>query len=923
MKVCNKCGACFEDAYDLCSFDGGALDAPFEGKRVLGDRYLLEQRVAEGAMGVVFRATHLQVGSTVAVKLMRPQRDGLRIGMQRFWREAQILGQIKHPNAVLVIDFGVEERAPSPFPYLVTEFLRGQPLSDVLQAHGRMTLAEAAQVVGPLCEAVEEAHEAGVIHRDIKPSNVFLERLRDDSEVVKVLDFGIAKFVELDAELLERKRKERAEWAMAYAPDERDLLDEVAAVRANEAPTAPARLRSLASAEGEAASEGTITEAGFMIGTIPYMAPEQMTGEEVSRRTDVYAVATLLFRLLAGRLPYEGTDDEIIAGKVSGDVPSLRELGVEVPASLDEVVVHALALEPNDRPARVLELADALTQAMRLEEEREPDARELAVRLGAAAAAFTPLVVAMEAFAQTEGDADAYANARDRILSLLSPLAEAAQQADRLPTRLDADEREPLARLSDDLAGAADRAGAALRQSATLHGEAKERADYLRALFGRLQASTTLLCAELDDRVEETSAPPPAPAASVFDDTSLDDTDLGELVRPLLSGDELISSEAFDELLSGHAGLVIDHLRREPEPTTDDLVRGLWRFADALLLRELYPVRGHQTVRLLPALRRYKGDAATPFRDLAALFARPAEGEAALDDSALDAELGRASAADRPILLRALLVHPVERARQRALRDLRPADVWQAVAFAQTPIDVLRAIFERVAERAGDEYLKVFFLCCYDRLLLATGAELDDAFRLLERFLWVDCFSEDVVFDRLIDLDTTLRERALEVGASIPGEAAYVARATEFARAGAVESQTPDNFRDVPLPVQRLLARKGLFLSYFVSHANERVAKETLPHLFKKEDVTRYLRVPTIHRAVIVGLSRKRRLLRKEAPRLALLHNPRTPAHAARPFVPLLSVEQLRQLSSDKAANAEVRGLATTFLSRLKHRRGQ
>ena len=372
MKVCAQCGGCFEDGYDLCSFDGGMLDVAFDGKRVLGGRYLLEQRVDEGAMGVVFRAVHLQVGSTVAVKLMRPQRDGLRIGMQRFWREAQILGQIKHPNAVLVMDFGVEEREPAPFPYLVTEYLRGVSLADVLEDKPQMTLAEAERIIRPLCEAVEEAHEVGVIHRDIKPSNVYLEQLRDSTEVVKVLDFGIAKFVELDEDVVESKRRERAEWALAYAPDETDPLDEIAAVRANEAPTVPERLRTLASAEGEPVRDGTLTEAGLMIGTIPYMAPEQMTGERVSRRTDIYAVATLLFRLLAGRLPFEGEDDEIIAGKVSGDVPSLRELGVEVPDALETVMASALALEPVDRPERVLDLAAALTQATQQADRPEP-----------------------------------------------------------------------------------------------------------------------------------------------------------------------------------------------------------------------------------------------------------------------------------------------------------------------------------------------------------------------------------------------------------------------------------------------------------------------------------------------------------------------------------------------------------------------
>jgi serine/threonine-protein kinase len=183
MKICSSCGACFDDNYDLCGFDGGRLAALFPGSRVLGGRYLLEQQVAEGAMGVVLRATHLQLGSTVAAKLMRPQQKGAHVALARFQREAQILGQIKHPNAVLVMDYGVEERRGERVPYLVMEFLRGESLQSVLERKGRLSLDELGRILLPLCE------------RDIKPSNVVLEKLRDGSEIVKVLDFGIAKFV--------------------------------------------------------------------------------------------------------------------------------------------------------------------------------------------------------------------------------------------------------------------------------------------------------------------------------------------------------------------------------------------------------------------------------------------------------------------------------------------------------------------------------------------------------------------------------------------------------------------------------------------------------------------------------------------------------------------------------------------------------
>jgi serine/threonine protein kinase len=305
MKLCEGCGACFDDAAERCAFDGGALTIAFPGPRVVGGRYLLEQRISSGAMGIVFRAAHLQVGSTVAVKLMRPQQVGRRVALQRFRREAQILGQIKHPNAVLVIDFGVDEKDRADLPYLVMEFLRGEPLDDVMQRKRTFTLAELDRLLFPLCEAVEEAHQVGVIHRDLKPSNVFLERLRGGEEIVKVLDFGIAKFVELEGASrpapVTLPDGPPVEDDLDDALDDNDFLDEVFDVR-TDGPRRFATQPTRRDAPGRRSpARSPTTEAGFMIGTVPYMAPEQMTGESVSRRTDVHAVAVLAFQLLSGR----------------------------------------------------------------------------------------------------------------------------------------------------------------------------------------------------------------------------------------------------------------------------------------------------------------------------------------------------------------------------------------------------------------------------------------------------------------------------------------------------------------------------------------------------------------------------------------------------------------------------------------------
>ena len=200
MNVCDRCGDCFDDGFDFCAACGEALRQPFTGSRILSGRYRLEKKLAEGAMGMVFEGVHLAVGSRVAVKVMQPQQRDVQVAVQRFHKEARILGAVKHPHAVLITDFDVDDRVKdgaggAPVAFLVTELLRGRSLATLLDLAKTLNLDEVERIVTPLADAVEEAHAQGIIHRDLKPSNVFLEKLRDGSEVVKVLDFGIAKLL--------------------------------------------------------------------------------------------------------------------------------------------------------------------------------------------------------------------------------------------------------------------------------------------------------------------------------------------------------------------------------------------------------------------------------------------------------------------------------------------------------------------------------------------------------------------------------------------------------------------------------------------------------------------------------------------------------------------------------------------------------
>ena len=157
---------------------------------VIADRYELEQPLGEGAMGAVWRARHLALGTAVAVKVIRREAALNRDALQRFEREAMLAARIRSAHVVQALDHGHHDGLP----YIVMEYLVGESLRDRLVARGRLTLAETSLVVRHVCRALAQAHEVGLVHRDIKPENIFVSPGEEEGEVViKVLDFGVAK----------------------------------------------------------------------------------------------------------------------------------------------------------------------------------------------------------------------------------------------------------------------------------------------------------------------------------------------------------------------------------------------------------------------------------------------------------------------------------------------------------------------------------------------------------------------------------------------------------------------------------------------------------------------------------------------------------------------------------------------------------
>ena len=277
-----------------------------QGNLVAG-RYRLDRHLGEGGMGSVWAATHVVTRRSVAMKFLKPALQNKSEVRQRFLREAQAASALRHPNVVEVLDvFDLEDRSP----VMVMELLEGETLGQKLLRDERLSTEETAALMLPVVAAVGSAHAAGIVHRDLKPENIFLARVGDDIEV-KVLDFGIAK---LSAE--------------HYLNQGQSVL---------------------------------VTEAGSMLGTPCYMAPEQISNVGVDHRADIWSLGVILYECLSGTRPIEGQNlAEVVARLLNEAITPLDRLAPELPHELSALVQQMLSREAKRRPQDLHELGKVL-----------------------------------------------------------------------------------------------------------------------------------------------------------------------------------------------------------------------------------------------------------------------------------------------------------------------------------------------------------------------------------------------------------------------------------------------------------------------------------------------------------------------------------------------------------------------------------
>ena len=352
-----KCDACGHDNIDgarFCANCGGLMPVePEKGQdamigQLIGGRYRVTGVLGEGGMGIVYVGEQ-QMGSTVrkvAIKTLHAHLSKDPAVLARFHRECGTVAQLEHPNTIKFYDFGATADGTL---YIAMEFVAGRALADMVQ-EGPMAPDRVIKIMRQVCGALDEAHMQGIIHRDLKPENIVLTDRAGEKDFVKVLDFGIAARTE----------------------------------------------------SADAAKEAKLTQQGMVLGTPPYMSPEQFTGKALDARSDIYSLAVMSYEMLTGKLPFEADTPWQWATQHMTAQPIPFEVSApakHLPDGMRKAILRGLSKEREQRPNTAREFFSELSDGSRMTVEANPAETAAAARTGTAAMEAVPAFAASPAHA--------------------------------------------------------------------------------------------------------------------------------------------------------------------------------------------------------------------------------------------------------------------------------------------------------------------------------------------------------------------------------------------------------------------------------------------------------------------------------------------------------------------------------------------
>ncbi|MBI4854789.1 MAG: serine/threonine protein kinase [Acidobacteria bacterium] len=264
------------------------------GKEING--YLIEKKLGEGGMGAVFKATKIADNSLIALKVISPMLLVNSRFVKRFQREAKVGKALAHPNIIQVLEYGETENG---LLFMAMEFVNGETLKAELIKEGKLSINRISEILRQLCEAMDSAHKRGILHRDLKPENIMIAKDPSGKEILKLADFGLVKLTQPD---------------------------------------------------GEITKGAALTEVGEIFGTPHFMSPEQIMGQPVGASADIYSLGVMLYQMMTGKIPLEGTDvRNLLVTKISQDIPPPSKKFSFVSQAYDNLFKTVLARDPEDR----------------------------------------------------------------------------------------------------------------------------------------------------------------------------------------------------------------------------------------------------------------------------------------------------------------------------------------------------------------------------------------------------------------------------------------------------------------------------------------------------------------------------------------------------------------------------------------------
>jgi len=316
VKICPVCATEYRDDVRFCPNDGQTLrsSGPTHDLvgQVLADRYHIIKKLGEGGMGQVYLAEHVKMGRRSAIKVMNPSMVHDPEAVARFNREASNASRISDAHVCAIYDFG---ETPEGLIYLAMEFIEGEPLTELIRREGALPVVRAADICIQVAAALQAAHDLGIVHRDLKPDNIMLTRGRDGADGVKVVDFGLAKAV-----------------------------------------------------GGEGGGQ-KVTRTGLVVGTPEFMSPEQLSGDKLDGRSDVYSLGLVLFNTLTGTLPFPADSvQEAMIKRLTDEPAELVEVRPDLhfPPGLQQTLDTGLARSPVDRYQSAAKFAHDLASVVGL-----------------------------------------------------------------------------------------------------------------------------------------------------------------------------------------------------------------------------------------------------------------------------------------------------------------------------------------------------------------------------------------------------------------------------------------------------------------------------------------------------------------------------------------------------------------------------